>query len=172
MKNLHEYYWEVREELEAIGIEVGNIIEVVPNSRAKSRWGQCKIVTKNYYWEDREFSINISTRLLQDDVRDEALKNVLIHECIHSCRGCFNHGTEWKRLANLVNDCYSCYNIKRCSSSEEYGIKEERKKTEYKYIFKCENCGQTIKRQKASKFTKYYDLYRCGRCGCSFKKIS
>lgn len=171
MKNLYKYYWQVREELEAIGIEVGNIVEVIPNSRAKSRWGQCKIITNSYYWEDREFSINISTRLLQDDVSDEALKDTICHEVIHTCRGCFNHGKEWKALADLVNDCYSFYNIKRCSSSEEKGIKTDIKKIEYKYIFKCENCGQTIKRQRESQFVKYYNLYRCGRCEGNFKKI-
>lgn len=172
MKNLHKYYWEVREELEAIGIELGYVVNIEPNSRAKSRWGQCKIVWNDYLWENTEYSINISTRLLQDGVSDEALKNTIAHELLHTCRDCFNHGKEWKALAELVNDCYSFYNIKRCTSSEEKGIKTNIEQVEYKYIFRCEDCGQTIKRQRESQFVKYYDLYRCGRCKGNFKKVS
>lgn len=59
MRNLDEYAIQCMEELDAIGIEYGNIVEVKVNTRAKKRWGQCKAIPGGY-------SINISVVLLDE----------------------------------------------------------------------------------------------------------
>lgn len=163
MKDLQLLALECMEELDNIGIEYGTVKEFTVNTRAKSRWGQCCKRDSVYY-------INISSRLLDDYVSDKATKTTIIHELLHTCKGCMNHGREWQKLADLVNDCYM-YNVKRCTSDEEKGIKHIEKEIEYKYIFKCQGCGQIIKRTKMSKFVKYYDLYSCGICKNKFETI-
>lgn len=40
-----------------------------------------------------------------------------------------------------------------------------------KYAFKCQNCGQIVKRKQMSKFVRDYKLYHCGRCGGNFVPI-
>ena len=74
----------------------------------------------------------------------------------------------------MITDCYYQYNIttrvdeKRAKQVEK--IKPPKEKI-YKYIFKCECCGEIIKRQKNSDFVKRYKLYRCGSCGGKFIQI-
>ena len=132
MKDLQKLFEECKKELDYIGIEYGYIESIIINNRAKKRWGQCKITYRSSCWQNRVFSINISERLLRDDITDNACKNTIMHEILHTCENCFNHGSEWKRMAELINDCYFFYNIKRTTSSEEKGINEEEKKERIK----------------------------------------
>ena len=171
MHNLNKLFKECLLDLDAIGIEYGNIVEIKVNTRAKSRWGQCKLLNYEYteYWEEYEYSINISDRLLNDNVKVERVKDTIIHEILHTCEGCMNHGEQWKRLADLVNDCYSCYNIKRTTSSEEKGIEYIPKK--YKYTLICNECNRKYKYNRMCKALKYIadgnvgGRYKC-KCGC------
>lgn len=143
-------------------IPYGNILKIEPNSRAKTRWGQCKKVPGG-------FTINISTRLLEDGVDEKSLMNTVLHEVLHTCPDCMNHGAKWKMYAGRLNSKFG-YNIKRCTSSEEKGVKVDYHKPEYKYIVKCEDCnlkcyyfrkGEVVKRVMARPYTHGC---RCGRC--------
>ena len=164
MRNLTEYALKSMECLDNIGIKYGNIIDVTVNTRAKSRWGQCKAVPGG-------FSININQSLLDERNSEEGLINTIIHELLHTCEGCMNHGSNWKRLAEKVYREYG-YNIKRTSSAAEKGVDNEtRQQKQIKHKYVCKGCGQVITRERESKFTQNYDKYLCARCGSHFKKI-
>lgn len=85
-----------------------------------------------------------------------------------------NHGKEWQQWAELVNDCYACYNIKRCSSASEKGVNVEehikRKHTDYKWKIKCFSCDREWKyKRKPTRF--YIDkdntlVFATCPCGC------
>lgn len=160
MRNLDEYAILCMEELDAIGIEYGNIVEFKVNTRAKKRWGQCRAIPGGY-------SINISVVLLDERNDEQGLKETIIHELLHSCKGCMNHGENWKRLAAKVNRAYG-YNIKRCSSAEDKGVQEETRPVNVRivnYIIKCNKCGHTYTRTRMSKLIQRPERYRCGHCG-------
>lgn len=163
MKDLQKFYKLAIEQLDAIGIPYGNIDKVTINTRAKKRWGQCCTTLSSRYWENRIFSINISVELLKDNISDEALMNTIIHEILHTCENCMNHGKDWQYWANYVNDCYSCYNIKRTTSFEEKGINRD-EVIKYNYLVKCNKCGYEWKKQKRSSVVTYPSHYHC-RCG-------
>lgn len=160
MRNLNDYAKKCMMELDDIEIEYGNIIEFKVNTRARGRWGQCKAVSGGY-------SIDVSAILLDERNDEQGLKNTIIHELLHSCKGCMNHGENWKQLAAKVNRVYD-YNIKRCSSADEKGIREEtriKNAREIKYIVKCNECGYVYTRTKMSKLIQHPEHYRCGCCG-------
>ena len=163
MIDIEFYTLECMEKLDEIGIEYGNILEVTVNTRAKNRWGQCRKVPGGY-------KININAALLDENISEDGLINTLFHELLHSCDGCMNHGPEWKRLAFKVY-LATGQNIKRTSSAAEKGLEVTVRNKEFKYIFKCECCGQIIRRQKTGKFVQYYNHYKCGRCGGEFERI-
>ena len=165
MRHITAYALECMEKLDKIDIDYGNILEVTVNTRAKNRWGQCKKVPGG-------FKININADLLNESITksDEGLINTLIHEILHTCEGCLNHGKKWKDLAFKVNLFYG-YNIKRTSSSEEKGVPETLKKVYYKYAVQCTCCNQITKRQKMSKVVSHPEYFRCGLCGGSLKRI-
>lgn len=157
MKNLRNLVLECKTMLDELGIKYGYIESVTINTRAKQRWGQCKITLNSQYWENRIFSINISDRLLQDDVSDIAIKNTIIHEILHTCEGCFNHGTEWKIMADIINTHYKEYNIKTKTSTEEKGIEED--VTQYKYVLRCKKCGKLIYKNRMCDVVRYPQFY-------------
>lgn len=170
-RRLEEVYRECIDEMNAIEIPFGRIVEITVNYRAKKRWGQC---CQSYDVYGECFKININADLCHPDANYRGLKETVIHEIIHTCPDCMCHTGEWKRLADLVNDCYG-YHIKRCSTSEDKGMGDfykanprPVKKIEYKYEFTCKGCGHMVRLKKKTKFAEYYYLYSCGWCGGKF----
>ena len=118
------------EKLDAIGVPYGKITEFTINTRAKKRWGQCRKCP------DGTYKININVALLDKKCID-GLVETLMHEIIHTCPGCMNHGPEWKKWADLVGKEYG-YSITRTKSAEELGAydyktpaRRKRKTTKY-----------------------------------------
>ena len=116
MKNFEQLIKECLSDLESIGIKIGKVTKYSINTRAKSRWGQCKQVGNGI------FEINISQQLLQDNISDQAAKDTILHEMLHTIDGCMGHKGKWKELAQKVNKELPQYTIKRVTSSAEKGI--------------------------------------------------
>ena len=165
MRDLNAIAQECMKMLDDIGIEYGKIMEFKVNTRAR-RWGQCKRVSGVY-------SINISATLLDESNDIDGLKNTIIHELLHTCNGCMNHGEKWKMMANKVNNTYG-YNIKRCSDVSEKGVKKDtrpkHKAITYKYEVKCQKCGNIYQRSKMSNIVQHPEHYRCGKCHGELKR--
>ena len=168
-KRLEEVFNECIDEMNAIDIPFGKITEVTVNYRAKSRWGQC---CKRYdYTVGTVYKININADLCHPDASERGLKETIIHEILHTCPDCMCHTGEWKRLADLVNDCYG-YNVKRTNNADEKGMNDFYKqhdelvrKPNWKYEIRCKSCGRVLgRRRKACKLTMNPYRYRCSYC--------
>lgn len=165
MKDLQKLADECKSQLDAIGIDYGNVTFLV-NTRAKRRWGLCKVVGVNKY------EISISSRLLQDEVADNAAKTTIIHELAHAADGCRNgHKGRWLKIAATIMKSYPEYNIKRCTSFAEKGFDEEytpTKRLSYTYFYRCLGCGVEAKYKKATKFTRNPNAFYCIKCRGKF----
>ncbi len=159
MKDYMAMFNDAMDVVHGLGIETGEIIEVKLNYRAKNRLGRC---TRNNIFYTYELEFN--HLIFSDETNEDEVMNVLIHEILHTCRDCMTHKGEWKRLANVVN-ANTKYNITRCANYENLGIESPKEERKHNYVFVCEDCGQVIVRERASKFTKNYHAYRCGKCG-------
>ena len=143
-------------------IPYGDVLVLTVNTRAKSRWGLCKKIPHG--WE-----IEISDRLLVKDVSEYALMDTLLHEILHTCKGCQNHGKLWKEYAKRLNNKF-CYNIKRCTSAEEKGLDTRRINTA-KYRITCTRCGCENLYLRRSRVVQLIEAKpissrcSCGRCG-------
>ena len=167
MKDAIKVYKECKQMLENLGIQTGNIQDVKVNTRAQRRWGRC---TRKLTFDGYVFTIEISSRLLEDNISDEATNTTMLHELIHTCNNCMNHGIEWKRIANKVNRVYG-YNIKRTTSDEEKGIDtlaDIKKIAKHKFV--CVGCGIETYRHRESNFTKHPERYKCAVCGSDIKR--
>lgn len=148
-------------ELKNIGIPVSKDIEKVTiNTRAKSRFGACK-VRKNTLGK-RVYTIEISSEILGCETKD--ISSVIIHELLHTCRGCFNHGKKWKIYSALVKEKLG-YDISRTQTYEDFGLNKPNEKEEIKYIVKCSGCGAEFPRKRLCNLVKNPQNYRCGKCG-------
>lgn len=144
-----------RRQCDALRIPYGKVNAIYPSTKVNRRWGMC-------YYRPYGSDIEISKVLLDSKVEEIHLLDTVMHELLHTCPGCQNHGAQWKRYATMVNTAYG-YHVKRGSSYAEMGLTDPEEKTA-KYRFKCQSCGAVITRQRASAFTRNPDGYRCGAC--------
>lgn len=91
------------------------------------------------HYKDDHYVIKINTVYFKkDDERyRKYLLSTIIHELIHSIEGCMNHGENFLKYADIVNQKYGEGFITPINSSN---ILEENAK----YIFRCNNCGQIV----------------------------
>lgn len=155
MKDLKKLADDCVKDLLSIGIRCGNVRNWSVNSRAKARWGQCTKVARG------SFDIQISAALLQDDVDDQAAKDTIVHELLHTLPGCFKHTGKWKQYASFVNRLLPQYHIQARSSFEEKGLTDNRPEPVYRYVLKCQKCGAESRRQKKTSVVEHPEHYRC-----------
>lgn len=73
--------------------------------------------------EPDKFEIIVSSQLFKSFGRRKkvALRNIMMHEFIHTIDGCFNHGNEWKKWASLLNDKHGyLINVSPYSTSNDF----------------------------------------------------
>ena len=160
MRDLQKYFEEGKRIVAECGIQTGVITSCTVNTRAKSRWGQCRKDKKT-----GTFSINISSQLLDDAVPSDSLLSTIVHEILHATDA-KGHGTKWKSYAAMVMREYPNLKIKRISTPKELGVKEEPKKPRRRiariYEIQCDGPCQCIHRSsRMSKTIKHPELYRC-----------
>lgn len=126
-------------------------IEIKWNGRISRKWGYCR-KTGNHY------DISIARRLDDDAIPDEKVMSVILHEILHTCPGCMNHGKLWKSYGKLIKHIYHI-KIKTTSSAEDLNV-------ENKYIIKCRNCGCKTRYAMKPRNTERYCLV------CGSKKLT
>lgn len=48
-------------------------------------------------------------------MEEKIIQMTIVHELLHTCEGCFNHGAKWKYYAEVMNNKYG-YQITRIYS--------------------------------------------------------
>lgn len=161
MYNLYNEFEKCESALREINIPIAEVVAVQPNSRAKSRWGQC---TRKNSVDGVRYIISINTDLLNEQNPLSALHTTVCHELLHTCERCMNHGKLWAEYAKIVNDALGL-NIQRVSTAEEKKMVVF-SRTEYKtgYAVTCKNCGRKRIYYRAGKVVKNVNNYSCGHC--------
>ena len=186
-QKLNELYLECVNELNKIGIDILDKkqfgeIQISLAKRNNKRYGCCKQENpdKNYkvivkigrrktirYEKFNKHYIEISKWVME--LEDNIIKNTIMHELIHCIPYCNNHGSEFKKYANLINVNYG-YEVSRVGNKKKDFQKsnmEYKEKENYRYIVVCRGCDQKFFRQRLSK--NFIKKYRCGKCGSIFK---
>lgn len=168
MADIQELAETAMQYLNQLKIPYGTVSSLTVNSRAM-RYGRCRRLP------DGTFEIEISARLLRNDVDPKYARNTMIHELLHTCYRCMNHGKRWKSYIARVNDAFGFDISPTPYKSTDYS--RERSKAvppprEPKYVFQCRGCGIQTYRFRASDFTRNTDRYFCSKCGGKFKLIS
>ncbi|HIT71224.1 MAG TPA: SprT-like domain-containing protein [Candidatus Scatovivens faecipullorum] len=186
-EKLYKLFKECKSELKSIGINIENKtligdIDISISKRSKKRYACCKqeepdesskyvIKRKIYFSRYKKHHIEVSKWVLE--LKDEIIKNTIMHELIHCLPNCSNHGKEFKNYANLINEKLD-YNITRLGNkAKDYKLSNleyfEENNKKYKYIIKCQNCNTIYYRQRLAK--NFFKKYRCGICKGELKFI-
>lgn len=184
-EELVKIYRECIKELENIGLNFEDKeINIKLSNRLIKRYGCCKpelpderykkIKRKGFkfiikYDNYKKYTIEVSNWVL--DLNEDIIKNTIMHELIHCMPYCTNHGTEFRKYANIINDKLG-YNISRLGNKKEdfeKSNKEYKEDNDYKYKIQCTQCGQIYYRQRLNK--NFMKRYRCGICRGKLKLI-
>ena len=175
---LQKLYKECIEELDEIGIVFeGKDISICISKRNNKRYGCCKpeIPDEKYktvkrrgfryivkFENYKKYTIEISRWVL--DLKEDIIKNTIIHELIHCLPYCNNHGDSFKRYTNLINIKLG-YNISTVGNKKEdfqNSNLEYKEKDEYKYKIQCERCDKVFYRKRLQK--NFIKRFRCSKC--------
>ena len=121
------------------------------NTRAKTRFGCCRRERGGYI-------IEVAAALLNGE--EQAVRQVLAHEVLHTCPGCANHGPRWQRWAGIMSRRFG-YDIHRTDSHEALGLTDDRP---VRWLVVCKSCGKSVPRMKRSTLVEHPERYRC-KCG-------
>lgn len=168
---LNHWLWEERNNLIELGIPVSaDICPEIRFAKATSWYGQCQ-QNRVHKGKRYKFQISISEYHLQSSER--AIRNTLIHELLHTCPGCLNHGAKWKAYAQIVQRRFGYQIIrtggdKDTDSAIEAARQKKREGYQIKYLLVCTQCGQEFQRFRKSNLVLHPEKYRC-KCGGEIK---
>lgn len=151
---LQNIYKDVLTDFDNLKIPYAKEVPIVINSRAKRRQGCCKK-------KDGKFIIEISEFVLDYPVNE--IKNVVAHEIIHTCYGCFNHQKRFKAYGEKLKALG--YSVTTTYKGEEKTPAE----LDARYMVVCQDCGEVIYRIKRSPLIIHPEKYRCARCRGKFR---
>lgn len=136
------------------------------NSRIQKTLGRCWCKRQN---GKTKYTIEISTRMLGDNVLEEGLRLVTLHELCHASDITFKdgHTGKWKEWAELVSDCYAV-DIQRCTPTAKYNVPPRKIAAKKPYKWMCSGCGKEFTAYKARepKWYKHPQGYTHRDCPC------
>ena len=162
MKHLSTLYNECVAMLDAIRMDYSrDIRNVTVNKRLTVALGQCVFHRREKYYD-----IQISPRILEDHIPDTFTRDTILHELLHTCPGCTNHGPNWQRRAERVNRAYG-YRISTTASIEDCqkaGLSVQSRSERANYRIICPECGVVAYRMRRCDLTDNIGRYRCSTC--------
>lgn len=161
-KKIEKLYEEAKKECEKMNIPFVQNMPIKISKRMTRSLGKC------CFNNIKGYSIRISQQV--EVLPDVEIKQIIVHEILHSCPGCMNHGTKWLSYADKMNKKYH-YNIS-CYASEKVAecINHAIETTRQAYVIECQHCNQRIVRTKKSKLVEHPEWYLCG-CGGQLKRV-
>ena len=165
MRNLQEYLGKCIAMCEECEIPVRTVTEISTH-KSKKAWGYCK--TENF----ETFQITINEMLTDPTISadDYGLITTILHELIHTCTDCFNHGAKFQRYAEILTE-KTGYSVKITDDTDGKKIDKIAFYNTFKYLYVCEKCGAYIGKSRKCDFTENTNRYFHGKCGGKFKKI-
>ena len=166
-EQLNQWLLEEQDQLSKLGIPVSK--EICPDiafSKATSWYGKCQ---QNRSKQAQPYKFRISISLYHLKSSERAIRNTLIHELLHTCPGCFNHGAKWKKYAQVVQRELG-YDIVRCGGDKDkesplaQARQERLSRYKTQYVLTCTKCGAEFVRVRKSNLVLHPENYRC-RCG-------
>lgn len=134
MHDIRKIMGECVGEMRGAGIPIqGNKIAEVVIAELDDCLGMC------YKDENGNFTIFIRKELLEDKCPIKELKEIIIHELIHTCKRCGIHGKNWRKYAKMLNDAYG-YSL--LAGKDLDSIFHSEKPITQRFL--CRNCGSTF----------------------------
>ena len=163
MVNLNNLLLTCMKELNSIGLTRYShlIASITVNNRLSRALGRC--VRKNGV-----FSIELARKSVAEGVDVQFIKNIIMHELIHTMPNCWNHGPLFQNYARIINRGLG-YHVSTTETIENMmaaGVKPLIKSEVAKYALVCGKCGKQVAyRQRQCDLTTNPGNYVHSGCG-------
>lgn len=150
-------------ELDSIGVTCysKNIASITVNNRLSRALGRC--VRKNGV-----FHIELARKSVGESVNVNFIKNIIMHEIVHTMPNCWNHGHVFQHYAQIINRKLG-YHVGTTETIENMmaaGVKPLIKSEVARYALVCGKCGKRVAyRQRQCDLTTNPGNYVHSGCG-------
>lgn len=149
---------------DAVGIPYGKITSIGINNRLSRCWGRCLTKDYKHYW------IEIQGKFAKDEFStDDAVIAVIIHEIIHTCDGCWNHGEKFLSYGRRITEKYGI-KVSATDSAENLTINVIEWKNSKRYAATCAKCGYVSYKDRMCDLIRYPMMYTHKDCGGRFER--
>ena len=130
-------------------------------TRARSYWAQ---ISNTPYWEDfYDLKVSQVFNQIPDQTKAETrLQSTIVHELLHTIKGCFNHGSKFQNMCYRINRLHPELKLQTGTPAEDVDVTLPIK--EPKMTFTCNKCGKVYNWFRKPKYSS--DNYCCS-CGSS-----
>lgn len=139
-------------ETEKIPISKKISSEVIINGRFKKTLGMCSL-------KNGVYTISLNKYILGSD--EKVLEEIILHELIHTVRGCFNHSPKFKRYCQILNNTYG-YNLGTHTDGAKISYDDNLKRI----VYICPKCQRQF-----NMFKETQNKYQCSFCHVNIKKL-
>ena len=169
MRNYTQIMKDCMKELDSIHLATYSrrIISITINNRLSRSLGRCRRKYGDFY-------IELAGKVARDDVDLHFIKNIIMHELVHTMPGCFNHGPEFHRIGDMVSRKlgYHIDTHETVENMEAAGVKPIIKSEEAKYALVCKKCGAKIYKMRWCNALANPGNYRHTACGGDLYTVS
>lgn len=166
------WFKEEADKARSVGIPVSKDIEPeIELCKARTFYAQC--CRKNEKHPNYKYYIRFSEYFLYCE-NENYIRETLMHEALHTCPSCMNHGKEWQKWVKKANDKFG-YHISRISTYEDFSLRKQAEKVRpraasgtsirHGYLIECSRCGAGWARTRRSRVTE-----NIGKCKCPYCK--
>lgn len=164
MKDLNKLLDSALAMCDEVGIPYGTIKEIKLNNRLSRAWGRCLTSDGR-----KTFWIEIQGKFAKDEFStDKAVIAVIIHEIIHTCEGCWNHGSLFMEYGKRITDRFGI-KVAATDSPENLTVDSIAWNQSKRYAVKC-SC-HTIYKDRMCDLIRFPHIYKCKRCHGNFERV-
>ena len=170
MRDLNKIMNDCIAELNSIGMTYysKNITSITVNNRLSRALGRC-------IRSGGSFRIELAGKTAADNVDIYFIRNVVMHELVHTMPGCWNHGPLFQSYARRINAKlgYHVSTTETEANMQAAGVQPIVKKEVARFALVCGKCGKTIAyRQRKCALTEHPGNYTHTECGGSLYTLT
>lgn len=141
-------------------------VDKIVISSMRSSWVNITKLDNNHY----QIKVSkIFEEIPSKEPFEERLTSCMIHELIHTIKGCHGHKDNFQRIANIVTKKTS-YKITTGVSAEKYGVTNTPRGN--KYVITCNKCDKHFYYKRRPKMWNNFNNCTCPYCkGSNFSQL-
>jgi hypothetical protein len=128
LNDIRGFVYEALDDMKFLGYTPGLIENIKVSYRYTRAWAKC-----TFHFKTKTFTITVSDKLY--NANRDSVRDTIYHEVIHTLPGCFNHGPNFKRVMQHLNNVFNTHISVTKSESEMYNGNSQKNLTMKDWLY-------------------------------------